>query len=339
MVLILTGCKSKLPTVASLTGPTSGFPGETLDFKVTGEDPGGRDLSYVADWGDTSGLAWSAPCPSGRQVTLQHVYSDTGLFRVRAKARAGADNESEWSDSVQVRIREEPLATPVVVCEAVNTGAALRLVWTAVTHAKSYEIVTDDSVFTITSLSFDITTPTAFIELRAVNGSSRSDPATINCRVIETASLVLYGINDPDPWHPSGLAFTTDGVACALSLDEANRASLDFVCDDQNLLPVGFKNAGDYGWPQNSKINALIDAGTTDYDAYVEAAASGYMTQLEIAANAVYALWLSISPTWTTSDHYCKAKIISIEDVGGARKVTLKVGFQKIGGLRWVMSQ
>jgi hypothetical protein len=112
---------------------------------------------------------------------------------------------------------------PVVVCEAINTGAALRLVWTAVVHAESYEIKTDDSTYTTTSLSFDVTVPTAIIEVRAVNGNKKSDPATIDCRVVQTASLELYGINDPDPNHPSGLAFTTDGSACALSLDDANR--------------------------------------------------------------------------------------------------------------------
>ena len=149
----------------------------------------------------------------------------------------------------------------------------------------------------------------------------------------------MYGISDPDPNHTSGLAFSTNGSASALTLDDANKASLDFVCDDSNVTPVGLVNAGDYGWYQNSEINSLMDAGTTDYDAFGEAAGSGYTTQLGIRANGVYALWLSRTQSWTTSDHFCKAKIISIEDVGGVQKVTLKVGYQLIGGLRWVKSQ
>ena len=338
MVLVVTGCKSKSVTVASLTGPTSGDTGDTLDFNVTGEDPDGRDLSYGMDWGDTSSLAWTAPYPSGTQVTLQHVYRDTGFFHVRAKARAGSGDESEWFGPMRVHIREERPAMPVVVCEAINTGAALRLVWTAVVNAKSYEVKTDDSTYTTTSLSFDVTTPTAIIEVRAVNGNKKSDPATIDCRVVQTASLELYGINDPDPSHASGLAFATDGSAIALSLDDVNKVYLDFVCDDRNVSPVGFVNAGDFGWPQNSKINTLMDAGTTDYDAFVEAAATGYMSQLQIAASGVYAFRLSNSVTWTTSDHFCKAKIIAIENVGGVQKVTCNVGYQLIGGLRWLMT-
>jgi len=149
---------------------------------------------------------------------------------------------------------------------------------------------------------------------------------------------VLYGMSDPNPDNPSGLAFNADGSAVAKSLADANKASLDFVCDDVNMSPVGMVNAGDYGWSQNSKINTLMDAGTSDYDAFGEAAASGYTTQLGIGVNGVYALWLSTSTNWTTSDHFCKAKIISIEDIGGVQKVTCRVAYQKIGGLRWLIN-
>ena len=231
------------------------------------------------------------------------------------------------------------LTKPNVTTEAVNTGATLRLTWTAVTDAKSYEITTDDSTYTTTSTSFDVTTPTGTIDVRAVNGSDKSDPATIDCKVVETSSLVLYGKSDANANDPSGLAFTTSGSASALSLDDANKASLDFVCDDVNLSPVGFVNAGDYSWPQNAKVNTLMDAGTTDYDAFIYAAASGYTTQLVLGANGVYALWLSSSASWTASDHFAKAKIITIEQPDGTYyKVTLRLAYQKIGGLRWLVN-
>jgi hypothetical protein len=68
------------------------------------------------------------------------------------------------------------------------------------------------------------------------------------------------------------------------------------------------------------------------------AAGSGYSTQVGIGANGVYALWLSNSQSWTSSDHFCKTKIISVEQVSGTQKVTLKVAYQKIGGLRWLVN-
>ena len=231
------------------------------------------------------------------------------------------------------------LTKPNVETEAVDSGATLRLTWTAVTDAQSYEITTDDSTYSTVSTSFDVTTPTATIDVRAVNGNDKSDPATIDCKVVETSSLVLYGKLDANPDDPSGLAFTTSGSASALSLADANKPSIDFVCDDVDITPVGLANAGDYGWASNTKMNALMDAGT-DYDALTEAAGSGaYDSQLSIAANGVYALWLGATTNWTTSDHFAKAKIISLEQPSGTYyKVTLRVAYQKIGGLRWLKS-
>jgi len=233
------------------------------------------------------------------------------------------------------------LDKPNVTFEAINGGGTLRLTWTSVTDAQSYEITTDDSTFTTTSLSFDVTTLTGTIEVRAVNGDDKSDPTTIDCKVVETSSLVLYGISDASANDPSGLAFSSDGTASAMSLDDVNKAALDFVCDDEQatVLPVGLINAGDYGWTQNTKVNTLMDAGTTDFDAFEVAAASGYISQLAVATNGVYALWLSTSSTWTTSDHFCKAKIISVEQPSGTYyKVTLRVAYQKVGGLRWLIN-
>jgi hypothetical protein len=152
---------------------------------------------------------------------------------------------------------------------------------------------------------------------------------------------VLYGISDANANDPSGLSFTASGSASALSLADANKAAIDFVCDDQqaSVTPVGLINAGDYSWTQNTKLNTLMDAGTTDFDAFELAASTGYTTQLTTGTNGVYAIWLSSSATWTTSDHFAKAKIISVEQPSGTYyKVTLRLAYQKIGGLRWLVN-
>ncbi len=235
------------------------------------------------------------------------------------------------------------LSKPTVSAAALDTdkGGTLRLTWTAVTDAKSYKVTTDDSVYSTTNTSIDISTPSATIEVRAVNGNDESDPAIVDCKVVETSSLVLYGISDAAASDPSGLYFTADGVATALSLDDANKPTIDFVCDDQqaSVAPVGLINAGDYVWtPPNTKKNALMDAGTTDFDAFYLAAGTGYISQLPTANGGVYALWLSTSDAWSTSDHFCKIKIVSVEQPTGTYyKVTLQAAYQKIGGLRWLV--
>ncbi len=235
------------------------------------------------------------------------------------------------------------LEKPNVSAAALNTdnGGTLRLTWTAVTDAKSYEITTDDSVFTTTATSFDVSTPSKTIDVKAVSGSDKSDPAVIDCAVVPTSSLLLYSISDASGSDPSGLSFTSSGTATGLSLDAANKPSIDFVCDDQqaSVTPVGLINAGDYtSWsPPSAKMNSLMDAGTTNFDAFREAASTGYTSQLKTDNNGVYILWLSTSPTWTASDHFCKIKIISVDQISGTYyKVTLQAAYQKIGGLRWL---
>jgi hypothetical protein len=175
-----------------------------------------------------------------------------------------------------------------------------------------------------------------------VNGSDKSDPAVIDCAVVPTSSLLLYGISDANANDPSGLSFTSSGTATGLSLDAANKPSIDFVCDDQqaSVTPVGLINAGDYtSWnPPSAKQNALMDAGTTDFDSFREAASTGYTSQLKTDNNGVYILWLSTSNTWTANDHFCKIKIISVEQPTGTYyKVTLQAAYQTIGGLRWLV--
>jgi hypothetical protein len=236
------------------------------------------------------------------------------------------------------------LEKPNVSATALDTdkGGTLRLTWTAVTDAKSYEITTDDSVYTTTATSFDVSTPSKTIDVKAVNGSDKSDPAVIDCQVVPTSSLLLYSISDASASDPSGLSFTSGGTATGLSLDPANKPSIDFVCDDKqaSVTPVGLINAGDYtSWnPPSAKKNVLMDAGTTDFDAFREAASTGYTSQLKTDNNGVYILWLSTSNTWTVNDHFCKIKILSIEQISGTYyKITLQAAYQKIGGLRWLL--
>jgi len=228
------------------------------------------------------------------------------------------------------------LDKPNVTGTAISSGLALQLTWTGVTGAESYEIKTDDSTHNTADTVFRITTPTATIEVRAVSGSTKSDPATIECRVVETSSVVLYGISDPDPNHPSGLAFTDSGSVLTLPLDNANKESIDFVCDDEDVPPVGLVNAGSYGWPQNARLNTLKEAHA-DYDSLDLASEGGYTDLLVIAPDSVYAFWLSDSTAWSTDDHFGKLKVVAIDDVGGSKKVTLNVACQPIGGLRWLV--
>lgn len=343
LALLFTGCKkNRPPTVPEISGPTVGKTGATLTYTFSSTDPENQEIAYAVSWGDTSAVEWSSAYASGDQVNETHSYPDSGAYVVKVKARDTQLAESEWSDSITVSItREESLTLtkPVVTYEVIDTGAALRLSWPAVTNAKSYEVNTGDSTYTTTSLSFDVTTPTENIEVRAVNGSRKSDPAAVGCATSQTDGQWLYSISDTNPSHEKGLVFDSIGSAIALTLADSNKHAIDFVCDDTQaaVLPVGLVNAGDYGWPQNAKLNMLRDEGATDFDSLVIAPASGYTDRLPTPLNRVYAMRLSSSPTWSTNDHFVKLMVVIMEQFGGTYyKVTLRTAYQKIGGLRWL---
>ena len=226
------------------------------------------------------------------------------------------------------------LDKPNVAYEAVNSGATLRLTWTSITDAKSYEIKTAESTYNTVSTSFDVTYPTTSIEVRAINGTDQSDPFTVNCAVVPTASITVYGKSDPEPTHPSGIGFNTDGTAIAVSV--TNQASeVEFVMDDESytgstylMSPIA------YSPPVNSWGNASQDAGA-EFDAVTIAPGTGnYNTQQALAQNGNYAAWLDHNndSAIDANDHFAKLKILSINGT----LVTVKLAYQKIGGLRWL---
>jgi hypothetical protein len=222
------------------------------------------------------------------------------------------------------------LDKPNVTYEAINSGAELRL-----TDAESYEITTDDSVYTTTSTSFDVTSPTSMIEVRAVNGNDESDPWTLDCEVVTTASVTVYGKSDPEPTHPSGIGFNTDGTAIGRSL--TNQASeVEFVLDDvANPGQMWLMSPIAYDPQVNPWGNASQDAGA-EFDAVTIAPGTGnYNTQQQLAVNGTYAAWLDHNndSAIDATDHFAKLKILSID---GA-VVTVKLAYQKIGGLRWLV--
>jgi hypothetical protein len=226
------------------------------------------------------------------------------------------------------------LDKPNVAYEAVNSGATLRLTWTAITDAKSYEIKTAESTYNTVSTSFDVTYPTTSIEVRAINGNDQSDAFTLNCAVVPTGSITVYGKSDPEPTHPSGIGFNTDGTAIAVSVNN-QASSVEFVMDDVvHSGEMWLMSPIAYSPEVNPWGNASQDAGA-EFDAVTIAPGTGnYNTQQALAQNGNYAAWLDHNndSAIDANDHFAKLKILSINGT----VVTVKLAYQKIGGLRWL---
>ena len=70
LTMFSAGCsRNKPPAAPQLGGSRYGSPGETLAYTFSATDPDNQELGYLVAWDDTSAVEWSAPYPSGQQVT------------------------------------------------------------------------------------------------------------------------------------------------------------------------------------------------------------------------------------------------------------------------------
>ncbi len=317
------------------SGPASCTTGIAYTFTAKTTHPLGDSVWFQFDWSGAVGN-WGGPVASDSQFLEQHVFDSVGTFGIMVRAKDARGGTSAWSEPLNISItRVEPPAKPVVSLTPLSEGAVLRLTWHPVQLADSYHVTIDGSAAKTTDTIFDVGSPARQISVCAYHATAKGDESYIDLTPVVSEGIAVYGISDPNQWDPCGFGFTTDGMCTVYMLTDANKPYVDFVADDQSISPIGLINAGDYGWPQNTKVNTLMDAGTTDFDGFDFAASTGYSTQLAIQIDHVYALWLSDSWQWTPYDHFCKMKVISMQNTGNAIKVTLEVGYQKVGGMRW----
>jgi hypothetical protein len=140
--------------------------------------------------------------------------------------------------------------------------------------------------------------------------------------------------------HQSGFGFATDGTAHLYSVTStAQRPNIDFYFDDVNFTSMNIRGASDPGGPvQNtSKENAISTQYGTNLDSLNLALGTGnYSTRSAISVNAVYALWIDMATfdSMDANDHFAKIKITAV--TGAAVDIT--VVYQKVGGLRWLVT-
>jgi hypothetical protein len=222
------------------------------------------------------------------------------------------------------------LERPTVTTAATNAGGTLSLSWEVVEGATSYEITAGSAVDTTTSTSFDVSTPAATIEVRSLKGSSKSDSAAvIRCKIVES-TVEFFG--DVNPTHDNGFGFNDDGSAVGCTLSHPSNLSMDFYAEfsggEMKLVPakVSPDRAGD-----------RIKAASGSYDVITIADSLGTYSgvKLPIMVDSTYYLRMSADTTltWSTENNFAKAKVVAIDSL----KVTLNLGYQKVGGLRWLV--
>ena len=105
-LLVLAGCSSNhAPLVPSFFVPTMVQRGDSVRAWVFSYDKDSDSLYFLIEWGDGTEPGWAGPVPSATDYEVSHVYGDTGVFGVLAKAK-DATHESGWSDTSLVLVGE-----------------------------------------------------------------------------------------------------------------------------------------------------------------------------------------------------------------------------------------
>ncbi len=89
------------------SGPEEGVTGIEYEFTTNTTDYEDDLIYYKFDWGDGIFSDWIGPYNSGDTVEASHIWTDSDMFDVRAKAKDDY-GESEWSDPSPITIIKGP---------------------------------------------------------------------------------------------------------------------------------------------------------------------------------------------------------------------------------------
>jgi len=74
------------PGAPTITGPDSGKPGKSYNYKFSSVDPDGHNVRYIIDWGDGDSIITTYK-PSGEELTLSHTWESEGTYTISATAQ------------------------------------------------------------------------------------------------------------------------------------------------------------------------------------------------------------------------------------------------------------
>lgn len=89
------------------TGPATGKPGTTYNYRTTTMDPEGDQVYYMWDWGDGNISEWIGPFNSGSVGSAQKSYTTKGNYLIKVKAKDVWGAESDWSEPLSITMPKD----------------------------------------------------------------------------------------------------------------------------------------------------------------------------------------------------------------------------------------
>lgn len=316
--------------------PSSIGVGESTTLTISVADPDGDVLiiTWMCPDGSFSGTSgtsttWTAP-------------SVGGIYTIKVEARDDGGLTDE--DSIDINVDAGSLPRPSVSYDVRNQGGTLYLYWSSVAGAEGYNIYADNQLIqSTTQCEYSATTPAMTYGVSAYNDSSESSRDLIDCTPVITTSITIWGNSDPDPGHPSGVGFSSSGACMTYAVsDSFNWPYIDYYAKDNTFDPVRLTSPNYVSPPINNENNQTSNSGLTNFDALdiAEPPSGSYAQTAALYIYDVYSLWMDPNDNgWdNTVDHFGKARVEDLQGTSPPYRVTLRVAYQVIPGLRWVVT-
>jgi hypothetical protein len=88
------------------SGPEKVKPNQEYTYSTSTTDADGDQVYYMWRWGDGTYSEWLGPFNSGETAEASHIWEDTAVYQIRVKAKDSMDQETDWSEPLQVRVQK-----------------------------------------------------------------------------------------------------------------------------------------------------------------------------------------------------------------------------------------
>jgi outer membrane protein assembly factor BamB/uncharacterized protein YceK len=104
------------PEAPIINGPTNGTVNVEYTFSIGPiTDPEGDSIYCKWDWGDGNITDWLGPYASGQIICASHMWTQPGVYEIRAKLKDTYGAESNWSEPHTITIVENGPPTPPII--------------------------------------------------------------------------------------------------------------------------------------------------------------------------------------------------------------------------------
>jgi len=84
------------PNSPDITGTNEGIPGVEYDHWFSAHDPDNNPIRFYVDWGDNTFTNWTREYASKESVVMEHKWTQSGNYSIRAKVKDVLGEESDW---------------------------------------------------------------------------------------------------------------------------------------------------------------------------------------------------------------------------------------------------